>query len=313
MLEPGDPLPHFMETEIREAEKVLIICTPHHKQKSEARKGGVGYEEGIITAEVLDGGNHRKFIPILRDGDIASAIPTSLRGKLFIDLRSDSEAQYQELISTLEGSRPQAPPVSEPRRDRQAKTTHPPVLAAYHHIEQPQQQSEVASPPATEPPAPVVAYHQLKPESITGKVRVRPSEHFEPIRITELIESEVGRPRNDGTPGSALYAVPFRLSRRPPHEWADLFVRHWNRPSSWTNMHRAGIASVSGDRVVLDGTTLDEVAQYHKKTLLLAQDAANRDYVEWLARREREEEREAVRSRQQDDAIRQAAKRITFD
>ncbi|MNL70359.1 hypothetical protein D3C87_1953500 [compost metagenome] len=70
---------------------------------------------------------------------------------------------------------------------------------------------------------------------------------------------------------------------------------------------------MSGDRVVLDGTTLDEVAQYHKKTLLLAQDAANRDYVEWLARREREEDREAERSRQQDDAIRQAAKRITFD
>jgi hypothetical protein len=32
-------------------------------------------------------------------------------------------------------------------------------------------------------------------------------------------------------------------------------------------MHRPGIARVSGDQIVLDGTTIDEVEQYHAKTL----------------------------------------------
>ncbi len=36
--------------------------------KGDARKGGVGYEGGIITGEMLELGNHEKFIPLLRSG-----------------------------------------------------------------------------------------------------------------------------------------------------------------------------------------------------------------------------------------------------
>ena len=64
----GDQLPSFMEEEIRENNYVLIICTPSYKLKSDERKGGVGYEGDIITAEVLSKGNHRKFIPVLARG-----------------------------------------------------------------------------------------------------------------------------------------------------------------------------------------------------------------------------------------------------
>jgi hypothetical protein len=41
-------------------------------------------------------------------------------------------------------------------------------------------------------------------------------------------------------------------------------------------MHRPGIARVIGDRIVLDGTTIDEVERYHSATLQLAVDEANR-------------------------------------
>jgi len=40
-------------------------------------------------------------------------------------------------------------------------------------------------------------------------------------------------------------------------------------------MHRPGIASVEGDKVVLNGTTIEEVERYHKKTLKIAVDMAN--------------------------------------
>lgn len=66
---PGDQMPHFMEKSVRDNDYVLIVCTPKYKSKSENRVGGVGYEGDIMTAEVLQNSNHRKFIPILENPD----------------------------------------------------------------------------------------------------------------------------------------------------------------------------------------------------------------------------------------------------
>jgi hypothetical protein len=46
-------------------------------------------------------------------------------------------------------------------------------------------------------------------------------------------------------------------------------------------MHRPGIATVSGDRVYLDGTTIEEVKKYHRETLVLALDETNRMYADY--------------------------------
>jgi len=88
-----------------------------------------------------------------------------------------------------------------------------------------------------------------------------------PVRIIEIVASEVGTPRNDGTPGCALYRVPIRLSRRPSAAWSRLFVQVWDHPPSFTTMHRPGIACVVGDRIILDGTTVEEIEKYHRDTL----------------------------------------------
>jgi len=40
-------------------------------------------------------------------------------------------------------------------------------------------------------------------------------------------------------------------------------------------MHRPGIARVRGDRLILDGTTIEEVEKYHLQTLKLAIAEAN--------------------------------------
>jgi hypothetical protein len=100
-----------MERAIRESDFVLIICTAGYKRRSEERKGGVGYEGDIMTAEVLHESNHRKFIPVLRDGDDTTAVPSWLAGKVRIDLRGQSydEQQYRELKSTLLNTRAGAP------------------------------------------------------------------------------------------------------------------------------------------------------------------------------------------------------------
>lgn len=138
-------------------------------------------------------------------------------------------------------------------------------------------------------------------------------QHFEPINLIEIIADEVGHPRNDGTPGSALYQVPIRLSATPPLEWGQLFAKNWNHPPSFTSMHRPGIASVSGNRVILNGTTLDEIEQYHRATLLLVVDVTNREYAAFLGRTESARLQEDEQQRRWKEEIGKKSKDIRFD
>jgi TIR domain-containing protein len=266
---PGDQLPELMERAIADNKHVLIVCTPRYKSRSERREGGVGYEGDIITAEVLQTRNHRKFIPILRRGDWREAAPSWLAGKYYIDLRDGAryEAQYQDLLSTLLGSRPAPPPVA-------VITSQPKVQAT----------------PVNQP----------RPES-------------EPVRIVGVIADQVGEPRNDGTRGSALYAVPFRLSRRVSHDWAQVFEQVWNRPPQFTSMHRPGIARVSGDQIVLDGTTVEEVQRYHRDTLVLCVKETNRIITEHEHKIRMAEEEERRRSEEHQARVRDLSGKIKFD
>ncbi|RYE19889.1 MAG: TIR domain-containing protein, partial [Sphingobacteriaceae bacterium] len=99
-LAPGDRMPLFMETSIRDNDYVVIICTPKYKLKSENRLGGVGYEGDIMTAEVSQNADSRKFIPILQSGYTNTAVPGWLSGKYYIDF-TDSlhyESDLENLI-----------------------------------------------------------------------------------------------------------------------------------------------------------------------------------------------------------------------
>ncbi len=134
----------------------------------------------------------------------------------------------------------------------------------------------------------------------------------EPIRIVGVITDEVGEPRNDGTPGCALYRVPFRLSRRPSPLWAELFVRAWDRPPRWSTMHRPGIARVSGNKIVLDGATIEEVRDVYKETLVLCVGVANKMELEYLRREQEIREREERRREEHMKNVADIANEIEF-
>ncbi len=274
---PGDQLPAFMERAVRDDDYVLIVCTPRYKERSDSRAGGVGYEGDIITGEVLTTRNQRKFIPILREGQWLSSAPSWLSGKCYVDLRGTPylSQHYNELLTTILGTRPQAPPVGR----RKQPTGRSPQVSPPHN-----QVADLASSPSPDP-----------------------------IRITGLIVDQIGTPKNDGARGSALYAVPFRLSRRPPDTWARFFVEAWDRPSSFTSMHRSGIASVQGDRVILNGTTVEEVDKYHRATLIQAVEKANQQVQELEVRRRTVEQREQDRLDAHKKSVADAADRIKFD
>ena len=110
---PGDSLPEFMETAIRENDHVIIICTPSYKKKSDSRKGGVGYEGDIMTGEAFVLKNRRKFIPVLREGEWHEAAPSWLLGSYYIDLTGiDWEDNYSLLVDTINRRLPEPPPIA---------------------------------------------------------------------------------------------------------------------------------------------------------------------------------------------------------
>lgn len=139
------------------------------------------------------------------------------------------------------------------------------------------------------------------------------ADEFQPIRIEGVLADEVGRPRNDGSRGSALYAVPFKLSLVASAEWEQLFVQAWNYPPQFTTMHRPGTAEVHGDRIVLTRTTMEEVRDVHRETLKLAVDQANRGYAEWRQKKRAAQEARARAQQEHTDSVRRIADEIKFD
>lgn len=269
---PGDQMPHFMEKSVRDNDYVLIICTPKYKSKSENRVGGVGYEGDIMTAEVLQNSNHRKFIPILKSGTKDTSIPSWLQGKYYVDLSNEThyDNNYSDLTTTLLNARETAPKLRTTVRKEVVEKADP-----------------------------------VK--------RTEPVPENEPIKIKGIIIDEITKPLNDGTRGSALYKIPFELNRTPSYEWAELFINAWDRPSRFTSMHRPGIASTYGNKVFLDGTTIEEVEKYHKDTLKLAVDAANQKLAQINLQKQQQAERERIERENHKKNIEDIGGRISFD
>ena len=225
---PGDRLPKFMESSIRDSDYVIIICTEEYKRKANNREKGVGYESHIISAELYNNHNDRKFIPVIRQGDFNSALPTYLDGKLAIDLRGNpfNEDSYKDLIASIFKVKKK-----------------PKVGIRPYYVD------------------------EYEPITIEG----------EDIKIVGIITNEVTLPKNDGIRGSALYSIPFKLSSKPTDTWSELFLINWDSPPNFTLMHRRGIARVESDKIILDETTIEEVKQYHRDTLILCVEKTNEE------------------------------------
>jgi hypothetical protein len=78
-------------------------------------------------------------------------------------------------------------------------------------------------------------------------------------------------------------------------------------------MHRSGICRVSGDTVVLDGTTMDELERYHLKTLRLALDVTNEPYAEYVRRMLDQERREREEKERHEREVDDIARRLRFE
>ena len=111
-LGPGGDLMRFIESGVRDAAKVIVICTPDYVEKANTRQKGVGYEGSMITAELYQNLETTKFIPIIRQSSGNKKTPDFLGTRVYIDFTDDSQfdVNFDELLRKIH----QAPRVRKP-------------------------------------------------------------------------------------------------------------------------------------------------------------------------------------------------------
>ena len=123
-LGPGDDITLFMESGLRDSDRVLVICTDTYVSKANAGEGGVGYERMIVTAQLIQNLGTNKFIPVIRQASGQEKTPTFLATRMYIDLRDDSqfETEFEKLLHELH----QVPIIQKPPLGKNPFATLPP-------------------------------------------------------------------------------------------------------------------------------------------------------------------------------------------
>lgn len=104
---PPEGWPKWMDREIKNADYVLMVCTPtYYNRVMGYEKPGVGlggiWEGSLIYQHLYnDGLINTKFIPILTDTSSVADIPTPLQGAT--RYRLNSETDYNKLYNRLRG------------------------------------------------------------------------------------------------------------------------------------------------------------------------------------------------------------------
>jgi hypothetical protein len=101
----NNDLHHFMESGIRESDKVIMICTPNYARRANDRAGGVGIEHTIITGEFYDKDKANKYIPIVRNykSSFLECLPAYMKTRYAIDFsgEDDYKGKFDELVRKI--------------------------------------------------------------------------------------------------------------------------------------------------------------------------------------------------------------------
>lgn len=83
-----------------------MVCSNTYVSKAEARAGGVGFEQLIVTSEVVQTIDTKKFIPLVRGNSVEPFVPRFLGPRIYIDFNEDAayEAKRDELLRELLGA-----------------------------------------------------------------------------------------------------------------------------------------------------------------------------------------------------------------
>ncbi|HGS5851858.1 TPA: toll/interleukin-1 receptor domain-containing protein [Vibrio parahaemolyticus] len=90
----GDDLGSFMEKNVAESDRIIMVCTDTYVKKANDGLGGVGYEKMIITSEYMNRIDTKKVIPLIRQRG-SHNVPTFLKSRLHINFSRDDEFELQ--------------------------------------------------------------------------------------------------------------------------------------------------------------------------------------------------------------------------
>jgi hypothetical protein len=88
-LVPGQDVAAFMQRGITTTDRVLMVCSESYVAKADGGHGGVGYERLIVTAEVVEAIETKKFIPLVRNNPGKTKTPRFLGPRLYIDFSTE--------------------------------------------------------------------------------------------------------------------------------------------------------------------------------------------------------------------------------
>lgn len=100
-LKEGNDVITFMETMVKDCEKVIIVCDRIYAEKANDRKGGVGTETQIISKEIYDKTDQNKFVVVVTEKDENGEpfLPIYYKSRKYIDLSDpDSYIENFEIL-----------------------------------------------------------------------------------------------------------------------------------------------------------------------------------------------------------------------
>lgn len=107
-LKDGQDKNAYMESMVTDptVDKVLMVCNKNYVEKADSRKGGVGAESTIISAELYESIEQDKFIPIIFETDEngKAYVPVFAKSRIYIDLSGDNyDEGFDQLLRDIYG------------------------------------------------------------------------------------------------------------------------------------------------------------------------------------------------------------------
>jgi hypothetical protein len=101
-----------MQRGVASSDRVIMVCSEDYIKKADGGAGGVGYERLIITSEVIENIDTKKFIPVIRGNSGSLKVPRFMGPRLYLDFTEDDNyiPKLEELLREIHSSPASAKP-----------------------------------------------------------------------------------------------------------------------------------------------------------------------------------------------------------
>lgn len=99
----GQDVAMFMQRGVATSDRVIMVCSEAYVKKADAGAGGVGYERLVITSEVVQNIDTKKFIPLVRGNPSSPKVPRFMGPRFYVDFTRDEDytAKLEEILREI--------------------------------------------------------------------------------------------------------------------------------------------------------------------------------------------------------------------